>query len=132
MTTDETPATAPRLTFTAVVLGAPDAAELAAFYRLLLGWRTEQDEPGWVKIAPPGGGTALSFQTEPDHVRPVWPPEPGAQQMMLHLDIEADDLDAAVAHALAAGAVLADAQPQDDVRVLLDPAGHPFCLWVRT
>ena len=23
-------------------------------------------------------------------------------------------------------------QPQDDVRVYLDPAGHPFCLWVRT
>ena len=23
---------------------------------------------------------------------------------------------------------LADFQPQDDVRVLLDPDGHPFCL----
>jgi len=21
-------------------------------------------------------------------------------------------------------------QPQDEVRVCLDPAGHPFCLWV--
>jgi len=27
--------------------------------------------------------------------------------------------------------VLADFQPHDDVRVYLDPAGHPFCLWVR-
>jgi hypothetical protein len=28
------------------------------------------------------------------------------------------------------GARLADVQPQDDVRVMLDPAGHPFCLYV--
>jgi hypothetical protein len=27
-------------------------------------------------------------------------------------------------------AVLAAYQPQDDVLVYLDPAGHPFCLWV--
>jgi hypothetical protein len=25
---------------------------------------------------------------------------------------------------------LAEFQPQDDVRVYLDPAGHPFCLYV--
>ena len=29
------------------------------------------------------------------------------------------------------GATLAEFQPQDDVRVYLDPAGHPFCLWVE-
>ena len=28
------------------------------------------------------------------------------------------------------GATLAEFQPQDDVRVCLDPAGHPFCLFV--
>ena len=28
------------------------------------------------------------------------------------------------------GAVLPDFQPQEHVRVLLDPAGHPFCLWM--
>ena len=28
-----------------------------------------------------------------------------------------------------AGATLADYQPQEDVRVMLDPAGHPFCLF---
>ena len=50
--------------------------------------------------------------------------------MMLHLDIKVDDLDAATAYAQRVGAVLAHHQPQDDVRVLLDPAGHPFCLWV--
>lgn len=48
--------------------------------------------------------------------------------MMVHLDIEVDDLDAAGAHAVAAGAQLAEHQPQADVRVYLDPAGQPFCL----
>jgi hypothetical protein len=50
--------------------------------------------------------------------------------MMLHLDIEVDDLAAACAHAEAQGAVAAGFQPQEHVRVYLDPAGHPFCLWV--
>jgi hypothetical protein len=27
------------------------------------------------------------------------------------------------------GAQVAGFQPQDDVRVMLDPAGHPFCLY---
>lgn len=120
----------PQLTLSGIVLDAPDARELAAFYRRLLGWTVEQDEPDWVKLSAPGGGPGLSFQTEAAYVRPTWPAGPGDQQMMVHLDIEVDDLDAAGAHAVAAGAVLADYQPQADVRVHLDPAGHPFCLWV--
>jgi predicted enzyme related to lactoylglutathione lyase len=60
----------------------------------------------------------------------VWPTrKPGEQQMMLHLDIEVDDLEGETARAVAEGATLHAHQPQDDVRVLLDPAGHPFCLW---
>ena len=52
--------------------------------------------------------------------------------MMVHLDVEVGHLRAAGAHALAAGAVLAEHQPQDHVRVYLDPAGHPFCLFLRS
>ncbi|WP_344978795.1 VOC family protein [Streptosporangium fragile] len=119
------------MTLTATVLDAPDAHALAAFYRRLLGWATEREEPGWVTLRAPGGGPGLSFQTEPAYARPVWPAAPGDQQMMTHLDIEVDDLDAAGAHAVTTGATPAGYQPQDDVRVYLDPAGHPFCLWVR-
>lgn len=50
--------------------------------------------------------------------------------MMLHLDIGVRSLHAAVEDAVALGAVLCDYQPQHDVRVMLDPAGHPFCLYV--
>lgn len=115
------------------MLDAPDAHELAAFYRALLGYETRTEEPDWVVVVPAAGGagTTLAFQTEPEYVPPVWPaPGPGEQRMMLHLDVEVDDLHAATAWALSCGARLADFQPQDDVRVLLDPAGHPFCLWV--
>jgi hypothetical protein len=114
-----------------LVIGAPDAGELATFYERLLGWKRTCDEPGWVMLAHPGNGPGLSFQTEPDLVRPTWPSKPGEQQMMMHLDIEVEDLDEASSHALACGAHLADFQPQRDVRVYLDPAGHPFCLWVE-
>jgi catechol 2,3-dioxygenase-like lactoylglutathione lyase family enzyme len=118
------------MTVSGIVLDAPDAGELAAFYRRLLGWAVEQDEPGWVKLTSPAGGAGLSFQTESAYVRPTWPAGPGDQQMMLHLDIKVDDLETAGAHAVAAGALPADHQPQDGVRVYLDPAGHPFCLFL--
>jgi catechol 2,3-dioxygenase-like lactoylglutathione lyase family enzyme len=121
---------APRLTFTTVNIGAPDPAALARFYARLLGWEVTTEEPHWVVLRDPDGGVGLAFQAEPAYVRPTWPAGPGDQQMMMHLEIRVDELDGAVAHALAAGATLAEHQPQDDVRVCLDPAGHPFCLWL--
>ncbi|MFI6516401.1 VOC family protein [Spirillospora sp. NPDC050679] len=120
----------PRMTMSATVLDSPDPRALARFYRDLLGWTVVQDEPGWVKLRSPDGGAGLSFQAEPAYTRPVWPAADGSQQMMAHLDIQVDDLEAAGRHAEAAGAVLAEFQPQEDVRVYLDPAGHPFCLFL--
>ena len=80
-------------------------------------------------LRPPQGGQALSFQFDPDYVRPVWPGTGDAPRMMMHLDIAVDDLDAGVEWARGLGATVADHQPQPDVRVMLDPAGHPFCLF---
>ncbi|WP_026422963.1 VOC family protein [Actinokineospora inagensis] len=119
------------MTLTAAVLDSGDARELAGFYQRLLGWPRGADDPDWVTLRPPGGGTGLSFQSEPEYTPPTWPTRRGKQQMMSHLDIEVADLDAAGRRAVAAGAVLAEYQPQEDVRVYLDPAGHPFCLWIR-
>ena len=120
----------PRLTLSGVVLDSPDAGTLADFYHRLLGWEVEQDEPGWVKLRSRSSDAGLSFQTEPNYVPPVWPAGPGDQQMQVHLDIAVEDLVAAGEHAIATGAVLAGYQPQDDVRVYLDPAGHPFCFFL--
>lgn len=107
-----------------------DAHAMAAFYATLLGFEVAAEEPDWVLLRDPQGGTALSFQAEPDYVPPLWPQTPTAQRMMMHLDIWVDDLDAEGARAVAAGARLAEFQPQERVRVYVDPAGHPFCLFL--
>lgn len=113
-----------------VVLEAPDAHALAAFYSSLLGWPIAKEEPGGAAIGVPGTSSYLAFDESPDFVPPVWPAEAGHQRMMMHIDIAVDELAPAVADAIALGAKLADFQPQEDVRVLLDPAGHPFCLYL--
>ncbi len=120
----------PVLELTTVNIGAPDPGALARFYGKLLGWDIRVEEPDWVVLKNLESGATLSFQTESSHVRPVWPAAPGEQQMMMHLEIRVEDIDSAGAHAAACGATLADYQPQDDVRVYVDPAGHPFCLWL--
>ena len=119
-----------RFTLSGIVLDAPDPRALAAFYRQLLGWTVKTDEDTWVTLVGPDGGAKLSFQLEPVYARPEWPGRADAPQMQAHLDIRVDDLEEAGAIAVAAGAVLADVQPQDNVRVYLDPVGHPFCLFI--
>jgi catechol 2,3-dioxygenase-like lactoylglutathione lyase family enzyme len=123
----------PSFALTATVLGTPDPRGLARFYQRLLGWPIRDDEEEWATLRPGDGSTGLSFQLETDHVPPVWPPEPGTQQMQLHLDLLVDDLAAACALAEEAGAEPVGGHEDDDeiVRVYRDPAGHPFCLFVR-
>ena len=55
-------------------------------------------------------GTAIEA---PD---PVWPPAAGEQRPMVHFDFQVGDVDSAVAEAVALGASLASAQPQENVR----------------
>jgi len=124
---------------TGPTLDAADPAALARFYSRLLGWPIVAEEgprpgyppeDGWAKIRDPADRLKMEFQWDERYVRPVWPSVAGAQQMMMHLDIAVDDLEAGVAWALEVGAELAPHQPQEGVRVLLDPEGHPFCLFV--
>jgi catechol 2,3-dioxygenase-like lactoylglutathione lyase family enzyme len=119
------------LEFRSVVLDAPDVKALGDFYIRLLGWpvTSDDDDPTWLRIAPEGGGPGLAVQYEPQFVPPVWPSDTTHQQMQSHLDFRVADLPAACAHAEQCGARLAEFQPQDDVRVYLDPVGHPFCLF---
>ncbi len=132
----------PTMMVTSVTINAPDPRELAAFYVRMLGWRVTASDPprpgqppedGWAQIRPPEGATGptLNFEyEEAGYVPPVWPSQAGRQQSLEHLDIAVSDLDGAVAWAIEAGATLAGYQPQEDVRVLFDPAGHPFCLFL--
>lgn len=112
-----------------VVVDAPDVAVLARFYSELRGWAIWHEDENDAALDLGEGVAYLSIQRNPDYVRPVWPGEAGGPQMMLHLDFEVTDLEAEVARAVHLGAELPDHQPQENVRVLLDPAGHPFCLY---
>lgn len=107
---------------------APDPAALARFYSELLGWPVVHEEAGTSVVASGSQGPYFVFQLAAGYTAPVWPPSDGQQRPMMHLDFQVGDLDSAVAEAVALGATVADSQPQDAVRVLFDPAGHPFCL----
>jgi hypothetical protein len=107
---------------------APDPSGLAHFYSELLDWPIGHEEPGTAILAAPEGSIYIVFQQATDYQAPIWPPAAGEQRPMMHFDFQVGDLDSAVAEALALGATLAEHQPQKNVRVLFDPAGHPFCL----
>jgi predicted enzyme related to lactoylglutathione lyase len=107
---------------------APDAAALAQFYSGLLDWPIGHMEPGTAILAAPEGSIFVVFQEAKDYQPPVWPPADGQQRPMMHFDFQVGELDSAVADAVALGATVAAEQPQENVRVLFDPAGHPFCL----
>lgn len=112
-----------------VVLECPDPHALARFYSELLGWPIAKEDAEGAAVAPEEGVAYLAFQLSEGYERPVWPAREGRQRITMHLDFEVTDLPAAVAHARDLGAEEAGHQPQDDVRVMLDPAGHPFCLY---
>ena len=129
------------------VIGCGDSWALAEFYAALLGWnvvdRSENVPGGWALVRSPGGEQKLEFQREEPFVPPVWPTVAGGQQMGMHLDIAVEGLapmsameqrrqqfGEVVARAVSLGARVAEHQPQADrVLVMLDPAGHPFCLF---
>ncbi|HEV2888632.1 MAG TPA: VOC family protein [Jatrophihabitans sp.] len=114
----------------AVNLDCANPPELAEFYSKLTGGEVaySTDEYAGVQIA---GGPALYFQKVADHRPPTWPDAERPQQS--HLDFYVDNLPDAEAAALEFGASRPDFQPNaDKCVVLLDPAGHPLCLCVRS
>jgi catechol 2,3-dioxygenase-like lactoylglutathione lyase family enzyme len=127
---------------TGPVLNAPDVTALTRFYANLLGWEVEElagprpGKPpgdGWSRLRPTDKSTKIEIQWDEHYIRPVWPGAPDTQGMQLHLDIWVEDVAAGVAWAIECGATEAEHQPPTRdparLRVMLDPAGHPFCLW---
>ena len=112
-----------------VVLDAPDVGVLARFYSQLRGWAIWREDETDAALDLGEGVAYLAIQRNDAYVRPTWPAEPGQPQMMIHLDFEVEDLAAETQRAIELGAELAAYQPQENVRILLDPAGHPFCLY---
>ncbi len=81
----------------------------------------------------PAAGVGLNIQGEEWYQPPVWPERTDSLHKMMHFEVLVDDMEDAVAHAIDAGATVASPQPADRdpraLRVMLDPAGHPFCLF---
>ena len=108
-----------------VALDCPNAGELATFYADITGGEVVFVNEAWATVNGPGG--RIDFQTVPEYTPPAWPDPTSSIQM--HLDFYVDDLQAAGARVVAAGATKYDFQPNHDhCHVYADPAGHPFCL----
>jgi hypothetical protein len=108
-----------------VSLDCGDPATLAAFWAALLDGEVafSSDDFVAVKLA----HQWLSAVRVDDYTPPTWPVADVAKQ--IHLDLAVDDLAAATATAVGLGARRAEHQPgAERYVVLLDPAGHPFCL----
>ncbi|HLL66841.1 MAG TPA: VOC family protein [Micromonosporaceae bacterium] len=119
----------PVATLAMVNLDCPDPAASAAFYSALTGWEVLHSEAEYAMIG--DGGTSIGFGRVPGYAPPAWPDTAGTKRF--HLDFYVDDLGRAQAAAHAAGAATPEFQPGGDRwLVLTDPAGHPFCLCVRS
>ena len=108
-----------------VTVDCADPRAEAQFWSAALGWDVAHAEDEYAMVT--GGGTALGFGRVDGWTAPAWPDEDGVKQF--HFDLAVDDLAAAERSLVGLGATVPDAQPGGDRwRVLLDPAGHPFCL----
>lgn len=108
-----------------ITLDSADPAPLAAFWAELLGGRIIHETDEVIVVSTDRG--AIATCRVPDYTPPTWPA--GEQPKHIHLDLAVEDKEAAEAEAVRLGARVAENQPGGDTwRVLIDPAGHPFCL----
>ncbi|MBS4751484.1 VOC family protein [Nocardioides sp. zg-ZUI104] len=127
-----------RPTLRNVVLDTTDVSRLARFYRDLLDWSFHPDndpeDATWQVLVAPDG-FRLAFQRA-ERVEPTTWPDPQVPQQ-IHLDWQLATragLDELYARALQLGATLRMDQagdPEEPLRVYVDPGGHTFCLFTH-
>ncbi len=119
-----TDTSAPNVVIGMVSIDCDDAAKMGKFYGDLLGWELAYEADEYAMLQ--SGSQRLGFGQTPDYRRPSWPDD-GHKQF--HLDLGAEDVEATIARCVELGATKPDEQPGGDRwTVLLDPAGHPFCI----
>lgn len=114
----------PNARISGIAIDCPDPETLCGFYTGLLG--IERSSPDAFMI---GEGLEVWFQQVEHYQPPTWPTQDRGQQ--IHFDLEVDDRPAMIERATGLGATVADPNPGGSFTVLLDPAGHPFCLCDR-
>ena len=105
-----------------ITVDSADAESLATWWAARLGAETLATNDGWyVMLGGEGMPVRLSFQKVSD-------PTPGKNR--LHLDLEADDLDAETARLVEAGATEIGHRSAGEFRwvTLADPDGNEFCV----
>ncbi|MCZ4517377.1 VOC family protein [Rhodococcus ruber] len=113
----------PYLDVAGISIDCSGPRELARFYLALVG-----GELLWENTSSSGirtqSGLNIVAQKVANYAPPVWP-----SASIVHFDLDAGvSLDESIAYAVECGATEAAEQPDPRWRVLLDPAGHPFCI----
>lgn len=97
---------------------------MVAFYSKLLGYTAHHVDGPFPYLE--GDGVSITLQREEGYSPPDWPDGPAGQQA--HIDLAVKSIPEAREYALSIGAVDSPAQFGDNWHIMLDPAGHPFCL----
>lgn len=110
----------------AVTFDCLDPRALAQFYHHAVGLPISKESDDFVLLGKLDG-TGIAFYRLATYKRPTWPAPEVEKQA--HLELGVDDIDEAQVRLVALGASVPDGQPAaPDRRVLIDPAGHPFCI----
>ena len=118
----------PTARISGIAIDCPNSEGLATFYSQLLD--IELSSPDAFILTGEGESQVeVWFQQVENYQPPTWPSQERGQQ--IHFDFEVEDRTAMISRALELGATMADDTPGQSFTVLLDPAGHPFCLCDR-
>ena len=110
-----------------ICFDCPNAIVLGEFYYKLTGWDKEIEGKEYVALRTPEG-ILFVFQTVENYMPPIWPWDNERQQQMAHIDFYVENLIEAESLAIKHGAKKSETQYYEDSTVMIDPAGHPFCL----
>lgn len=121
--------TRPTLQLAAIIVDCADPVPVARFYQDATGAELIRgDADGvWIKF----NGNDVIFRKVENYRPPTWPASD--EQMQVHFDFSVDDMAVAREALEALGARAVDVQPHDPelLIVMVDPAGHLFCIGPR-
>ena len=108
--------------FDGIAIDCAQAATLAAFYGAIL--KTEVKNEA-VRLN--DGSVEIWFQQVNDYQPPTWPTQERGQQV--HVDLAVPNVEEAIAVAQAHGGKVAEQREGYHHPIIVDPDGHPICLF---
>jgi catechol 2,3-dioxygenase-like lactoylglutathione lyase family enzyme len=120
----------PIMRIAGITIDCDDAAAMASFYAHALGGAMGHQDATGAQVAL-ADGELLLFRHVAEYRPPTWPSQESPIQ--LHFEFYVDDVRLAELELQRLGATTATIQDPDDpgLTVMLDPAGHPFCIMKR-